>query len=69
MPPKLYGPYGSVWEKVDYIPHECDHMGTVRFSRDGNYYRNSLGETYQMIERGRDNWASDVNWKGGEHKK
>lgn len=62
----LYGMNGSRWLRVDKIPHPDDHLGTVYFNREGQHYRNCQGETYQMVERGADNWASDTNWKGGK---
>ena len=70
----LYGAAGSVWEKVTYIPHDGDQGVTYYFDRDGERYRNSKGETHQMIESGKDNWAGrqsarinvELQRKGGQ---
>ncbi len=59
----LFGMNGSRWVKVNYIPNESDGRGTVYFNKDGEHYRNSKGETHQMVERGKDTWASPANWK------
>ena len=59
----LYGAAGSVWEKIAYIPRDGDEGVTYYYNQDGESYRNSKGETYQMVERGKDTWASDNNWK------
>ena len=52
----LYGPNGSRWKQVRHIPHELDSQGIVYFRQGDGYYRNSKGTTYQMVERGGDNW-------------
>jgi hypothetical protein len=62
----LFGANGSRWLRVDYIPNESDHRGIVYFNKDGEHYRNSQGETYHMVERGKDTWASPGRWKGGK---
>ena len=62
----LYGAAGSVWEKVTYIPQDGDQGVTYYYNKDGERYRNSKGETHQMVERGKDTWASDTNWKDGK---
>ena len=62
----LFGANGSRWLRVDYRPHEDDRRGIVYFNQDGEHYRNSKGTTHKMVERGKDNWASDTNWRGGK---
>jgi len=62
----LFGMNGSRWLQVNYIPRDGDQGVTYYFKQDGESYRNSKGETHQMVERGKDTWASDTNWNGGK---
>ena len=59
----LHGPNGSVWKRVRHIPQEGEERGILRYNINGIPYRNEDGKTWQMIERGRDTWASANNWK------
>jgi hypothetical protein len=59
---KLYGSNGSVWKKVRHIPQDGEERGILRFEHDGNWYRNEGGQTWKMIQRGRDTWASAEIW-------
>ena len=52
----LYGPNGSRYVKVKYIPHELDSKGIVYFKQGDGYYRNDGNTTHMMVERGGDNW-------------
>jgi len=55
----LYGPNGSEYVQVTYIPNESDHLGIVYFNKDGNFYRNNGDTTHKMTKRGRDTWATN----------
>lgn len=62
----LFGSNGSRWMKIPYQPRDGDQGVTLFYNQEGEHYRNSKGETYQMVERGKDTWASPDNWKGGQ---
>ena len=54
MPKYLYGAHGSEWKMVDHIPQKGEDGVILRFSYNGNWYRNENGHTWMMTKRGRD---------------
>ena len=62
MSDKLYGPNGSIWQRVKHIIRPGEKGVILRFNQDGNSYRNQGGNTWKLIRRGRDNWATDTKW-------
>jgi len=62
----LFGMNGSRWLQVKYIPQDGDQGVTYYYNKDGERYRNSQGETHQMVEAGQKDWAHPDNWKAGK---
>ena len=64
----LYGLMGSRWEQVDYIPQDGDRGASVYYATGSDTYLNKDGETYKLVERAPDNWASRDNWNKRDDK-
>ena len=60
MAKKLYGPNGSEYKQVKYIPQPEDGQGIVYYNQDGQHYRNQGGSTWKMTKRGGDSWANKI---------
>jgi len=60
MGKKMYGPNGSEYKQVKYIPQPEDGQGIIYYNIGGQHYRNQGGSTWKMTKRGGDSWANKI---------
>jgi len=60
---KLYGANGSEWKRVRHIKRAGEERGILKFEHEGGWYRNLDGKTWKMVKAGREDWASNGQWR------